>query len=80
MMTSKYDNEKRGVLFNAKKKTEKHPDMTGNVVIDGVEYWLSAWKKVSNSGQEYISLSIGEPKEQRIRLTPSTPPADDIPF
>ena len=33
-----------GVLFkNDKKETEKHPDYKGNIMVDGNEYWLSAW-------------------------------------
>jgi len=53
-----YNNDMKGVLFNAEKKSEKHPDYTGNVVINGVEYRLAAWKRTSKKGQNYISLSV----------------------
>lgn len=47
-----------GVLYiNTRKMTVKHPDFTGNLLLDGKEYWLSAWQKVSKSGQNFITLS-----------------------
>lgn len=46
-----------GVLFPVNdKKTEKHPDHSGNIRINGVDYWLSGWNKVSDKG-ERITLS-----------------------
>lgn len=61
-----YDNTNKGVLFsNQKKQSEKHPDYTGNININGVEHWLSAWVNRSNNGKSYMSLSIGEPKDQQ---------------
>ena len=43
---SQYDNTNRGVLFrNHKKEQPNQPDHTGNINIDGKEYWLSAWVK-----------------------------------
>ena len=35
-----------GVLFkNDKKEEPKHPDYKGSVMVDGTDYWLSAWIK-----------------------------------
>jgi len=63
---TQYDNTNRGVLFdNDRKETDSHPDMTGTLNIDGVEHWFSAWWKDSDSKGEYLSLSIGKPKEPR---------------
>ena len=51
--------ELTGVLFtNAKKQTEKHPDLTGRCMIDGKEYYMSAWRKKSQGGNEYTSLAF----------------------
>lgn len=59
-----FDNTNRGSLFKNDKKTEdKHPDMSGSINIDGVEYWISGWKKQSKGGANFISLSV-RPKEQ----------------
>ena len=48
-----------GALFiNDRKEEETHPDYKGSVVIEGVEYWVSAWEKVSQAGKDYISLAF----------------------
>jgi len=79
-----YDNEMRGVLFPAEKKTEKHPDYTGNVTVKGIEYRLAAWKKVSRDGtKEFLSLSVSIPlekKEESPREWAKSGHPDDIPF
>jgi uncharacterized protein (DUF736 family) len=62
----------KGVLFkNTNKKTDNHPDYNGKIVLsNGKEYYLNAWINESKSGQEYMSLSIGnettitEPKKE----------------
>jgi len=59
-----YDNTNSGAIFPAReKKTEKHPDMTGSLNVDGVEYYVSGWTKVSQKGQKFLSLSVS-PKQQ----------------
>lgn len=55
-----------GALFkNKKKQEEKQPDYTGQAIIAGREYWLSAWIKRSKETKEtYMSVAV-EPKQQR---------------
>ena len=54
-----YDNTNSGAIFPAReKKTEKHPDMTGSLNVEGVEYYVSGWTKVSQKGQKFLSLSV----------------------
>lgn len=54
-----------GSLFkNDKRATENHPNAKGTALIDGVEYWISAWSKVSTGGVKWQSLSF-ERKERR---------------
>jgi hypothetical protein len=56
-----YDNKNRGALFKNNRKTkDTHPNLTGKIDIDGVEYWLSGWTKESRGGDKYISLSLGD--------------------
>ena len=51
-----------GSLFkNDRKSKDTHPDLTGNATINGVEYYLSAWRKAGAKG-DFYSLSI-RPKE-----------------
>jgi len=60
---SDYDNTNSGALFkNDKDGNEKSPDYKGSINVNGVEFWLSSWLKVSKKGQKYMSLSV-QPKE-----------------
>ena len=54
-----YDNTNRVSLFkNDRQDDAKFPDYKGSVNVEGVEYWLSAWIKLSKDGQKFMSLSI----------------------
>ena len=69
------DKDMTGVLFPGEnKKTDKHPNLTGNVVINNEKFYLSAWTNTSKNGKKYISLKANaEQKKQE-------PQNDDIPF
>ena len=88
-MTQQYDNTNRGSLFKNEKKTEdKHPDLNGSINIEGKDYWISGWSKVSKGGQKFISLSVREKQEQTRQSSQPTRknfpsgqlPDDDIPW
>lgn len=52
-----------GSLFkNDKKTSDKHPDYKGSAMINGEEFWLSAWVKDGKSGK-FMSVSL-QPKEE----------------
>lgn len=54
--------EMAGSLFkNDRKSKDTHPDLTGNALINGVEYYLSAWRKSGAKG-DFYSVSV-RPKE-----------------
>ncbi len=56
---SDYDNTNKGALFQAKeKKTDKHPDYDGSINVEGHDYWVSGWRKVSKNGNTFLSLSV----------------------
>ncbi len=58
--------ENRGSMFdNDHKETEKHPDFTGSVNVNGVVYWISAWKGETQRGQRKLSLSVQRQDERR---------------
>ena len=43
-----YDNTNKGILGKNKDKSkETHPEYKGQINVDGVEYWLSAWVKTN---------------------------------
>ena len=62
-----------GSLFvNDRKEASQQPDYKGSLMVGGVEYWISGWKKSSKDGtKKYLSLSA-RPKVQK---TPSAPAA-----
>jgi hypothetical protein len=58
-----YDNTNSGALFkNDRKEGDRDPDYTGNVNIDGTEYWLSGWINTSRAGEKYMALRV-RPKD-----------------
>jgi hypothetical protein len=67
-----YDNTCRGAIWpNRNKKTENHPDFTGSLNVDGVEYFLDAWKKKPDASDRAPSLSI---KVKRKDVQPQAAP------
>ena len=75
-----YDNS--GIIGkNKRKELDKHPDIQGQATVDGVEYWVSGWKK-EKDGSSFYSLSF-KPKEAKYPGSPSAPSPDledEIPF
>ena len=66
-----------GALFkNDRKVTETHPDYTGTCLIDGKDYYISAWIKSGAKGK-FFSLSF-KPKDVAAKNKASPPP--DAPF
>lgn len=57
---AEYDNNMRGVLFAVtdKQGNERRPDYTGNCEIDGKKYRISSWKKTSQKGTTFLSMSL----------------------
>ena len=53
----------RGSLFrNKKKEKQDQPDYRGDALIDGTEYWISAWLNEGPKGK-YFSFSF-QPKDE----------------
>lgn len=81
-----YDNTNKGTLGKNKRKTEEtHPEYTGQINIDGVEYWLSAWVKSNGStGEKFFSISAKakeqKPEKQEKPKGDFESMEDDIPF
>lgn len=62
-----YDNTNRGSIWkNDKKEKDTHPDFTGTLDVDGVQYWVSAWKRRPDASHNAPALSFSiKPKEEK---------------
>jgi len=61
-MSKEYDNTNKGALFKNDRKTkDTQPDYSGNINVNGQEFWLSGWLKYGKKGK-FFSLSV-QPKE-----------------
>ena len=46
-----------GIISNNKYKTlDKHPDISGNALVNGVDYRMAGWKKHGSQGEFYSLL------------------------
>ena len=61
-----YDNTNKGTLGkNKNKKSEKSPEYSGQLNVEGVEYWVSGWvKENKSSGEKFFSLAL-TPKQEK---------------
>jgi hypothetical protein len=65
-----FDNTNSGMMArNENRKSDKHPEFTGSINVNGVDYWLSAWVNEGKpggklEGKKYFSIKLN-PKEQR---------------
>lgn len=81
---TEYDNNNRFSLFkNDRKEKDTHPDLTGTINVEGVEYYLNAWTKEGKKGK-FISGSIKlkEAKSAPKPVATTVDPFDDesLPF
>ena len=93
---TQYDNTNSGMLArNKNRSTDKHPEYTGSLNVEGVDYWVSAWVQTGRQGsklegEKFFSFKINR-KEQAARAFTGSGSAsrfpsgssiheDDIPF
>jgi hypothetical protein len=75
-----YDDRNRGALFkNERRPTDKHPDYTGEIDVEGVAYRLAGWVRESKIGKKFLSLAITPLDDQPRRAAPKHE-EDEIPF
>lgn len=84
-----YDNTNSGMITRAEnRKSDSHPEFTGSLNVEGVDYWVSAWVNEGKpggkmEGKKYFSIKIN--RKERSNNAPA-PMRDagfvdaDIPF
>jgi hypothetical protein len=62
-----YDNTNRGAIWkNDDKREDNHPDFKGSMNVNGVDYWVSAWKRKEGAAAKAPALSFSvKPKEDQ---------------
>jgi hypothetical protein len=89
-----YDNTNRGSIWKNKKKREgkQDADFTGSLNVNGVEYWVNAWKRKEGAADKAPALSFSiRPKDDQGQAPKKADPIssgrslmadmdDDIPF
>lgn len=72
---TQYDNRNRGILSrNDRKAKDTHPDHTGTLNVDGVDYYIDAWVKERKDGSgKFFSLSVKRKEKQGGTSRPPAP-------
>ena len=82
-MSNYQQKDNTGALFaNDKREKETQPNAKGSAMIDGVEYWVSAWTNTSSKGTKYQSIKF-ERKSDKFDNTQELQAEglqDDVPF
>jgi hypothetical protein len=79
-----YDNNMRGAIWkNDKRESDRHPHFNGHAEVDGIQYWVSAWKRGSNDNPKAPALRFSfrrkdEPNRENAAVAATFD--DDIPF
>jgi hypothetical protein len=57
--TKEYDNTNQGAIFRNEDKAEgDERDYTGNINVEGREFWVSGFVKTSKAGKKYLRLTV----------------------
>lgn len=79
-----YDNNNRIAIWkNDNREKETHPHYKGNGMVDGKEYWVSAWRASEDASPNAPVLSISlTAKDAAPKSAPAkkAEPEADIPF
>ncbi len=58
-----YDTKNKGTLWlETELKTDRSPNFTGTLDVNGKEYRIVGWNKTTKTGKDLISLAISEPQ------------------
>jgi hypothetical protein len=79
-----FDKTNTGIISkNERKEKDTHPDIRGEIDVDGVAYWLDGWRKERKDGKGFFYSLKVKPKDAPRQQAPQRQqPArrDDPPF
>ena len=73
---TEYDNTNRGSIWKNEKKRpgKQDADFTGSLNVNGVEYWVNAWKRKEGAADKAPALSFSiRPKDDQRSASMMTP-------
>ena len=75
-----YDETNKGQIWaNDKGDNDSRPDFKGSLNVEGVEYWVSAWKRAADANPKAPALRFSVQKKEPVpERTPDLD--DDVPF
>jgi hypothetical protein len=59
-MAFEIEDNSGSLWVNERKTSERHPDRTGTVMVDGKLYFLNGWLKKTKDGKAYLNLTFKE--------------------
>ena len=60
-----YDNTNKGAIWkNTDKQKDTQPDFKGSLNVDGVEYFLNAWKRKEGASEKSPALNFSVMKKE----------------
>ena len=84
-----YDNTNSGIMYRVDdRKSERHPEFTGSINVNGEDFWLSGWVNEGKpggkmEGKKYFSIKLNRKEGGTTTGRPMSDPgfvSDDIPF
>lgn len=80
-MNDKYQTkDMTGALWvNERRRTPKHPVMTGTCHINGEELRMAVWSNTDRNGRKYWSVKFSEPTEEYAKESYVHPDESDLP-
>jgi len=83
-MSGEYDPTNRGALWkNERREKDTHPNLTGQLNVEGREYWVNAWTSKEGGKKPVVSMSIKAKDTQTAPRPQNDPPPyddSDLPF
>jgi hypothetical protein len=83
---AEYDNNNEIAIWkNDNRETEKHPHYKGNGIVDGIDYWVSAWRAAEDAKPNSPVLKLRLTPKDKDAAPKAAPvkeadPSEDIPF